>query len=69
MNTLIEILVVFVAVILADLAMRCYDKYMSKKPDINCDNCKRPMLLRQTRNKAFWLCRTCMKAYNRETKE
>jgi ribosomal protein L37AE/L43A len=39
---------------------------LKRKPDINCDNCKRPMLLKQTPDKSFWLCKTCMKAYKRE---
>lgn len=66
--TLIEIVEWVVIVFLADLSASLLVARWNarKKPAINCDNCARPMLLRQTADKKFWLCKTCRSAYQRE---
>jgi ribosomal protein L37AE/L43A len=63
---LTELLVIFIACILADMVMRIYDHFTNKRPDIGCDYCEEARKTYRTKDKKFWLCKQCLEAYNRE---
>ena len=61
-----EILIWIVMIYIADLAAaQTRDWWMNrKKPRIQtCDKCDEPIKVYRTKDKLYWLCTTCRKAY------
>lgn len=63
---ILEVVAVFFAV---ELSNR-WSKYQEKKHqlDLCCDSCKKPLKLRQTKDKKFYLCYKCTRLYRAELK-
>jgi len=62
---LIELLILIVVTVECILSITFFF-IKKKRPDINCDNCLRPLPLKKTLDGKYWLCRTCRKVYNKE---
>jgi len=60
-------MIIFFAGIAAEGAFELIRFYRRRAiANIKCDGCGKPRKTRKTRDKRYWMCRTCLPIYNEE---